>query len=667
MKCPYCDQEHPDGSVFCPNTGKQIQQPGQQMPADLKVPSQAMEDKPILDSTPVQLNNLVDNAQTSSPQSEVLQETAIQLPNQPKKPARHLLPKIALGCIGIPVFLILILLLLIFIDPFRLHVWGRIDGSYDAAAEMMPADTSLYLGVNLGNALLTRIDRIWAPFIPTSQSPSGFNYLRAFPGNQQQTTPFEGLFQQILRDTGIKVPDDLTPWIGQYGGIGISKFDDSQYGTSVPSGWMLAIEARDSFRADAFLSTLVNNISDIRDTTFTPQTYHGAHIFVQVVASGQKALSFGRSGRMVLLATDYSILKDAIDGRGKQALSAQDNFNNLINHRPRNWSASLYLDPKLFTNFAGEVMQVAGGSPETSLILPYSLNNLSGMLINATAINGSLRIDATSNYDLSSQSATVVEDLQSMYSAPTEVTRVLPEDTVIFLANSRFDLFMQTLMRTAFTNEAEKSAFFNDFETLFGFSLQEDLVNHLNGQWALYVVPSKNGILPQQANLNLAISLLAQTDDHLDLPGITDKIKIWGPLNGINIKTQQVAGITYYMLNPGGEFPADAVTFSQNKGFFTFGTDANILQSTFAQETSLINLASYKNAVAMLPSGMQPSIYIDLQRLIADIREGMSAEELQSFNETIGIFQHVRVIASANQMKQPGVLESSMIILLSDN
>jgi hypothetical protein len=573
------------------------------------------------------------------------------------------------GCAGVPLVLLLLLALIVFIDPFKLHLWGRMDGSFDAAAEVMPANTGMYLGFNIGNALLTRVDRVLAPFTPNEQSgssSSGINFLHAHLDRvkPQLAGPFDDMLTEIEAQTGITIPDDLTPWVGQYGGIGTVKLQQQSNGTQFPVGWIIALEARNITRADAFLETLQGNLADLQNMTFSRQSYNGTQLFVQEVKGLSSALSFGRSGRMLLMASDLNILKDAINQQEVHGFSLQENYHQLIELRPRNWSASLYLSRDAYGSLIEELGTVWVMAGSMSLVDPSLGTNWTGILLTASVIQNGLRFDGFTSYDMSSHYAAENELLQNRYIPSSEIIQVLPQDTLVYLTNSRFDLFFQNIISPVLLGESDPTYLFDSFEQAYGFSLHNDLLAHLNGQWALYVVPSTSGLLPDQANLNLAISLLAQTDATIDLKTISDKLNSFSDYGGIRVNSQQRDGATYYGLSS-FENENSVLAFGQANGYFTLGTDIDSIQVPSSNNATLINYSGYKEAKNALPSGMQPSIYIDFERLFANIREGMEVSERESFNSSISSITPIRIIASANRLLQPGIAQTSIIVIIS--
>ncbi len=726
MKCPHCDQEHGEGTSFCPYTGKQILSNiscpncGEVYDTQLSAcpkcgtPSalyQPPETQQAVKQIPEGMDNtILIQASKASPSGSATAETADQvgqqansLPEQEALPSQHQAQPIqaaistpepaapagtsvqpagsgmkpthritigcfACGCVGIPLVFMLSLVFTVLVDPFNIHIWGRLNGSYDAAAEVMPADTGVYLSLNIGNALLTRVDNRLAPFTPsdaTTKSSLGyeFSHVEVDPSQAEQLGLFTDLLRQIEQETGVKIPDDISPWVGQYAGIGAMGFHLDDFGALVPTGWMVALEARNLWRADAFLESVQGDLTDMQNMNFSRQSYNGVPIFVQLTSGGESGVSFGRSGRMVLVASDLEILKNAIDHPGNQSLSTQVEYSRLMDVRPRTWSASMYLSHDAVGSLIESLLHGGLASSLVSTISPLS-STWSGMLLSVTAIQEGLRFDSYSTLDVTSQSAADEEVVQKFYTPPLEMIQLLPQETVVYLANSRFELFKQSLLSYAVVDLSENGAFFDYFEQSFGFSLQDELLNHLNGEWAIYAIPSAHGFLPEQANLNLAVGLLVQADDHINLQSISEKLYFTSYSLGINVENQQQDGITYYTIgNIGDAYPT--LVFGQGNGYFALGTDIDALQISSSSDTSLVNSASYQKAMNALPAGMQPTMYVDLKGLLANLREGLETSELESFNQSVSPLEPIDLIAVANGLVQPGVTHSSTVVIIS--
>jgi hypothetical protein len=697
MKCPFCDQEHPDEAKFCENTGKELPPVEEVVSPEVELvseetstPIQELSDQepsaaeqsaaqggPLPEQPPEQAVSLsqmetmrAEPAPTEPLPEEAADEQEAEAPvSPPSTHQRHTRRWLIGGCVGIPVVILLVIVALALIDPFKLHLWGRINGRYDAAAEVMPANTGMYLGINIGNVILTHADQVISPFTTANSSTQTASWSRflsapANPARNQQTDPYGDLFKTIEDETGMKFPEDITPWVGQYAGIGVLGFDGTGTESMVPEGMLFAIEVRNLSLADAFLETMMGNMKSLHNLDYSRETYKNVTIYNQYLGA-YPSFSYCRSGRMLLGASDVETLKDAIDRQNEQALVVKEEYNQLIGSRSRDWSASLYIGQDVLGSSITEEA-LGAGALATPLISPYANLGWSGMMLNASVIRQGIRLDMYIGLDTSALSSSEIQEIQAAYTPPTQVIQMLPEDTVIYMANPYFDQVMQGIMSTAFSDEGEKNAFLDSFEEELGFSLQEDLLDHLTGEWALYAVPSMHGLLADQMDLNMAINLLVQTDAELDLQSVTEGLNNLGPYSGIMINSQQQSGTTYYEISSYGD-PNPVFAFGAANNYFTLGTDLDSLQLSASNGKSLVNASSYLSAVDTLPNGMKhPIVYADLENLFANLREGMSADEREYFNDSISAIEPISVIAGAVRFVNEDIMKGSIVIILAE-
>jgi hypothetical protein len=298
------------------------------------------------------------------------------------------------------------------------------------------------------------------------------------------------------------------------------------------------------------------------------------------------------------------------------------------------------------------------------LASPLPFADWNGMLVNAAVVQNGVRLDLYTTFDASTQSAADKELMQSWSTAPAQVIQMMPQDTLIYFAGSRFDFIWAKALEAAFPNGSDRQNFLDGIEQTLGFSLQDDLFNHMNGQYAFYAVPSTQGLLPSQSNVDLAVSLLAQIDDPSAIQKVADWIGTAGLLAGISVDSQEQSGVTYYELNSSGvDYPVFA--FGAGNGYAVFSTDLNAIQVPFANATPLTDATRYRQAAGALPGGMQPSVYVDLQQLFATLREGMDADAVDSFNRSTQGFDPIEMFAAANALVQEGVARSTFVVIIS--
>jgi hypothetical protein len=363
-----------------------------------------------------------------------------------------------------------------------------------------------------------------------------------------------------------------------------------------------------------------------------------------------------------MVASGLAVLENAIDRPANQALSTETDYTSLIKVRSTDWTASFYINHTwvgdLLENYMG-----SNASPAMPLINPYAAINWTGMLLSISAIKQGARVDMYVDFD-ESQSSTNTAQLQDLYTNPLQVIDLLPQDTVAFVANKRFDLLTQSLLSASYPSESERKDFLESLNQSLGFSLQDDLLDQLTGEWALFIVPSTHGFLPSQAYLNMAASLLVQTDGDLDLKPIREGLERTGVLNGINIDEQERNGMTYYQLSTLG-VGDPIIGFCTGNGYFTLGTDPEKLRLTPRAADTIANSINYQTSSGSLPGQMRPSLYVDFENLFADLREGMAASEREDFDDGVSALAPIQAIVSGSRLLKDSVAHTSIVIILA--
>ena len=716
MKCPYCDQEHAESVEVCPNTGKSIRGQMYCLNCGEKVEAGWVEcpkcGTPIGEkvsqgfqssfepgfSDNLQAASLEKPANSNSEIPSVASTSPDGAPSEPNPPAD--LPVTtpggldrgdakaaspapssggknryrawgwgACGCAGLLLGIVVLLILFVALDPLQFHLWGRVTGSYDAAAEVMPPETDIYLGINIGNALLYRLDRSVAPFINAEQAgfhPSHGEYslTERNSASSQPAGILDDLLSQIEAETGVKIPDDISPWVGQYAGIGVVDLQFSDYGEPVPQGWIIAAEVRNMRRADAFLKTLQENLTELHDIRFVTQEYNGSQIITQATPEDQLVISFTRAGRMLILASSLDLLKNAITVPDNKSLLQQEDYDRFTSSRPRDWFASIYINLEGLSEMTDELQQSSGLPPAMPFASPGSLLNMQGMFMNAAAIKNGLRLDVYMTSDATSQPAIQDPQAQDLYGSVDQVIQLLPHDTVIYWAGPSFELFWKTILLAVTGSDSENEYILNEFEQNYGFSLQDDLLNYLTGQFALYAIPSTSGYISEQLDLNFAVNLLVHTEGDINFQSIADKLNAAGILGGITVVDEERAGITYHQVR---EYASGTpfITFGGSNSLAVIGTDLASVEAQFSNDNLLVATSRYQTTEAAFLYGMKPVMYVDLHSLLANTREGMSGSELRSFESETATLDTIDVIALAGRLAEPGMVHSSVVLILS--
>jgi len=307
-------------------------------------------------------------------------------------------------------------------------LWGRLNGSYDAAAEVMPADTSLYIGFNTLAALPSELQWVTDSFSAIPSNPA--SPLAAHPGGLaaaalqpvQQTGIPGDLLGQIRDSTGISIPDDLYPWIGQYAGVGFISNEDH------PEAWFVAIESHPFGKTDEFLQNLRRDLTNIQEMSFTTESVDGVPCTVQDVPEVEQKVAFCNTGRLVLIASNLDVIRLMLSAQGDRSLAQDAVYQQLAAIRPRDWSASIYLGREQVEN-SEMTNEIYNSLAE--LLGAGIMEAWNGSLLSAAIVPAGLRIDAfhaLSPADLPETSSQILEALE----AENTMLQQVPVNTMLY-------------------------------------------------------------------------------------------------------------------------------------------------------------------------------------------------------------------------------------------
>ena len=667
MKCPYCNQEHPDTARFCTNTGQRLDE-GRSCPncADRIPPG-----KTTCPTCGTEIGSaaypLTEKAPASAPPPTTAEPRGGVLVVKPGKKRRSPGRLLACGCLGVPGVLLLLLVLFVAIDPFGLHIWGRVNGKYDAALETMPADTGVYIGINVLSATPAELEWLTQSFTayliepsrPVAASSTGL----AAPANQpaQQIANPGDLLQEITQATGLHIPNDLIPWVGQYGGIGLLDISTGRSGYPVSHGWVIAIEARDGGKADEFLQTLRSNVADRRDYSFSTETIEGYSVTFHDVAEDEQQLAFTRAGRMVLIASNLEGIRQMLSAQDGKSLAEDAIYKQLNAQRPREWSASLYLNHSQFEQFElADLLPSEASEVLSSLVLGLPVADAwEGVLINGAIVSAGLRLDVFTAFSPDQMPDASLEMLQNRSANSAAVQRV-PRTAVIYTSGPRLDLFYESIFTSDGLSEESRDNFEEGFADQFGFNLYDDLLSDLDNSWVLYAARASGDNEGRLLDLPVGAALLAETSDSQATQDTIDTLT--EALEEVFFTVEQDSRNGFSWNEAAVLSNTPFIFYGQGEGFFFLGTDREVLEAGLTGSTPLFEQTRYQELTNGLSGELTPSLYVDLDELYEIIGEAMSDEARERFEDSIDPLRAIQQIVLGSSLPQSDVLRTVVVI-----
>lgn len=636
MYCPSCGKEVRDTAKFCAHCGRPMLTPPPAVPepeATTYLPEQHSEPPPpppIYAPPP---------AYTPPPAYQPYSPPPEQPPGKQRR--SFAVPRWLLILGGGLAALLLLGGLFLWLDPFNLNLFGRLTGRYDAIAEAMPADTQLYMSVNLLNLNQARLEKLQNTFTDAADQTgdsSDFNELER---------ELDDLLQEIENEWGITFAEDIQPWIGQYAGVGIRRVRFDSYGEPESGDILAAIEVRNTVEADAFLRKLTNAWEENENVTVAESTYQDVLIY-ELDEEYSDPIAFARSGNIIYIGNGVRAIRQGIDAQKRDSLAQQETFRQTIQTLPGERGLTFYVTAGLADDFA----QATDAGRRV-----FSRQGLTAVAMTLTLIDEGIRLDAATGYDPANLSAAVSNLHQYK---PTKVDNLLPANTIGYLSGSRPDLLWQ-IWRDAMievTSRADFNEAMDYFEDEYGFDPDKEFFPLLNGMWTIALVPSRDGVFAREMGVDLGGALLLQTSDPNAMNKLADDfadaLEQW---TEVNSRTR--SGQTVYEVMDG------------STPLFAYGLDGAYL--TFASGYDEVGLVSagggldkaekYRQALRVFPRGLTPYLYLDVTALLDALNSGLTGYELDDFVEVEPLFRPITAVAAASKTSE-NITQQTIILFV---
>ncbi len=562
---------------------------------------------------------------------------------------------------------------IVILDPFEWNLLDRLSGKGDPTVKVMPPETSLYMGVNLLNATPDKLNRVMQPFADVSAGEVK---------NWEETRA--ELDQQLLDELGVTFAEDIQPWIGQYLSLGISSLELDGYGELKNAHFVLALETRNTQKADLFLAKVKAKLSEDSANTIEESEYQGVKLTSVTSAAGSSAASlpdstvFGRAGSTLLLGMQIEDLQKAIDTqKGSASLASNPNYQKMLQSLPSGRLLTAYLDMQQFTEMYMGLLENMSASLGTSMT-PEQIQELKdymqsssagtqGMGLSIMIVDAGVQLDSITNYEpekLSGEQKVIVEQT----GVATKVVELLPEDTFLYLGRKLPSAFWTMLpgvfVKTGSVTQDELDQAMLQFEQQIGFNPVTDLLPYLEGETALAAFPSSDGLIPAQSGLNVGAALLLESSNPDGMLSLLKDVTVATAPMGLIFNEQQAGDLTYYELQDPGS-GISMVAMGVNNPYLALSTSGKTLQALFAGNPSLAKSASYQQSIAALPEGMAPFLYLDVASLTGVIRESLPADDLQVFNTSIQMFEPIPTILGGASLERGESVRSTMIVFIT--
>jgi len=556
----------------------------------------------------------------------------------------------------------LVAAVIVFADPFDLHIKDRLfGGTFDAAAEAMPEDTSVYIGLNLRDATPDQLDRVIEPFA------------EAIDIDQKSWDDIiEYLDKYIGEELDLTITDDIKPWIGQYVGLGI--FDIRISNSEKPVSLIIAAESRDNNAADDFLSKLQDRIEENGDERLGESEYKGVTIYA---LQGGMGLAFCRSGNLVLFSLGENDLRTAIDAQKGKSLVDNSRYRDMLNKLPDKRVATVFVTSQEIEDLlnklqspTGEVFdQITEGLGETAdvpnpLVTQVNLDTWEAMGMSISITGAGIQIDAVTAYNMENISAAQRELFESMGKS-SKTIEMFPEDTLAFITSQRLDLSYDVALETMRDISQETSDSIDDalhsVREEIGIDLEDDLFHRLDGEFTLGIFPSSQGILAKEANVDLGFALLAESSDTGALANTMDIFASKVGEEGGGVDRFKSGDVELYEFLDGS---SGDIVFAGGieKDYMAIASTSRAIEGLFAGTTPLSKSSRYRDAISPLPDGVTPMLFLDVEGILGIIRESLPEYSQDSGGVTMKVLETIPYVVMGYSEMNDGIIRMTLVI-----
>ncbi len=572
-------------------------------------------------------------------------ENNVQQPSEPKKRSRSIWVGIGIGGGALALCLCVAVILIAIFDP-----WGivaRLTGGADPIAQAVPSDTQVFLNVNLLKL----------------QSKDTLNLINIFykAAGEEEITDLQQLLDKAeetsLTETEITLKEDILPWIGQFIGLGLMdvQFDTtSAFETKI----YLIIEARDKKKADEFLTKLMDEISKDSDQDFIEQTYQSATIFELDTDLEDERVAFARSGGLVMMANGAEIIKELIDVKKSDSLANMDEYRAVIKELPKDRLLTFFIPPTFMDSFyqSLDLPPNVGGMTQ--------LEAIGGVGMSFSTVEAGVQMDFVASYNLDLLTEQQKAAMQATLGEAQTAT-FFPEKTYLYFTSTHLDQGLTSLQEglAGTTEEVDIGEALELFAEQFGFNPQTDLLQHLDGEWALGLFNSSEGLIAEQLGVPISLMLLAESSDQAALLNAGEKIAEGLQSSGqFEVAQSDAQGMKIYELKDAflGE---TTLAYAVKDGFLFISTDVGTLEGAYGDRLSLAQSSRYKEGWNAFPSGVHPLMYLDIEGLLGLITENLGGIAPVDTQET-DVIKPIKTIEIGSLPMKGDLAHSVMIVFI---
>jgi tetratricopeptide (TPR) repeat protein len=521
----------------------------------------------------------------------------------------------------------------------------------DPVAKAAPPDATLYVGINLLNATPEKVDPIISAFNDAYKEYTG-----------EDVGDSADMMDQVddaLRDFDMTVEDDILPWVGQYAGMGVLNLQIDDYGSPENVDYFIAIEARDRGRADDFLLKLSDEVGQSWDVNVDSSEYQGATIYS--VDDEWQPLAFSRAGNLVILANSEDTIQDLIDAQKGDSLAEDAVYSRLIRQLPANRLVTFYIPASALEDLTGFYTDLMGGIGRD---IGDIYASTTGMAFSLSIIDAGLQMDGVVAYD-PAQMSDIQRQMLEAAGRASPAADILPADSYAFVTGQRLDLMWD------FYQEALSAATDGDFdealealENEIGINPGTDIFHYLNQAFVMGVFPSDEGLFAEQADVDIGFLLAAQ---------VSDEGAMLNTLDDFNDALENLGGAEINDASSGGMVIFEAedtwvgepmLAYGVGQGWFGLANSTSVLESLPNQGNPLSRDPLYRAAQGLLPGGVSPVMYVNIESALEEISAALDDYDRDSFEEATFFLRPIQYLIAGGGSLSGDTVRSTYILAI---
>lgn len=510
------------------------------------------------------------------------------------------------------------------------------------AAQMMPADTPLYVGVSLN-----------------LQNQAGYQNLKTiYLDKPDVQDALDELMADLQGETSISFEEDIKPWLGTEAALALPSIANLE---DIDSGQiLLAVSTQDVAASEAFLQKLRDEEPE-NGNPFEQGEHQGVtYWFQEAEFEFDTSTYLAIFNDFVVFTNSEAALADAIDrtqSKG-ESLADNENFQAVMQALPSNGVFFTFFDWKAIADLALQEVPIELEPGQLS-----QMEALQSMGMAATLQPEGLQIDTAIRYNIEKlpESTRAAWERQS---TPNEILKRIPANAIGFF-NSRDLSSMWEQAREGLAANPDFEQQLADVEDEIGLNLEQDIFSWMTGEFSVVVTEAQP---VDEYAPPIGGYLLIGTDD-VNLAGdrMDKLIDVLSQEMFIEFESGAIDGHEMQVtIDPASESIMGGYGFWDN--YFIAGYPGDALKVAFsATNDSIANSLHFKSVSDRLPKENYGYFYVDLDAVKRLVEREMSEFEREEYESNVRPFtEPLRAFGLASSRPKDDVQTATLFLLVTE-